>query len=73
MFGIFGDPTPKCPVCHCKMVNVAFYQVPTAVLREFARLNRYQPLSQYGWYYCPEHEIHIHKQAVEAANRPYRR
>jgi ribosomal protein L34E len=74
MFGvIFGNPAPKCPVCGQKMVNVPFHQVPPAALREFARLNKYQPLNEYGWYACHKCGIHIHKQAVENANRPYRR
>lgn len=72
MFGLFNQ-TPRCPVDNRKMVNVHHNTVPPAALREFARMNRYQPLLQYGWYYCPEHEIHIHKQALETANRPYRR
>jgi len=67
MFGIF-DQSPRCPVCGRKMVNVIYYQVPSAAKREFARMNRYRPLSQYGWYYCAEDELHIHKHTVEAAN-----
>ena len=75
MFGIFGDPTPRCPVCGLKMINVHVNDVPPAAKREFSRLNKYQPLSQTGWYFCPECEMHIHKQAVETANKysKYRR
>ena len=74
MFGvIFGNPVPKCPVCGRKMTGVLYEQVPPAARREFARLNKYLPLNKYGWYACHECEIHIHKQAVENANRPYGR
>jgi hypothetical protein len=75
MFGIFGDTTPNCPVCGLKMINVLVDFVPAPAKREFARLNKYQPISKSGWYFCPEDEMHIHKAAVETAYKysQYRR
>ena len=75
MFGIFKSQTPKCPVCGREMVNVPLDEVPSTARREFARLNRYQPLSRNQWYFCPECELHLHTGAVAEANKyaKYRR
>ena len=69
MFGIFKSRTPKCPVSRHEMINIPLEEVPTAARREFARLNKYQPLSTNQWYICPECEMHIHTGAVAEINR----
>jgi hypothetical protein len=67
---LLGPNPVRCPaVADHIMISVDVVSVPKQSLKEFARMNRYQPLSHWGWYYCPECGIHLHKPTVEAVGK----
>jgi hypothetical protein len=69
MFSFFGKRPPVCPVCHQYMVAVDVRDVPEGAKREFARMNRYAPLSFSGWFGCMDDFIHVHQPTLEKSQR----
>ena len=72
MFNFLMRRPPVCPVCHEYMVAVDVRDVPDAAKREFARMNKWVPLSLSGWYACLDCYIHIHQPTVDKSRKPYR-
>jgi hypothetical protein len=65
MFSFFGPRTPNCPVSGQPMRAVSLEVVPDSARREFARMNGYRPMAQYGWYVCDVCRIHIHQPTLQ--------
>ena len=66
MFGLQKIKEPSCVVCHEPMAAVELEDVPEAAKREFARLNRWAPLTAGGWWFCKDCGIHVHQPTIKA-------
>lgn len=65
MFGILKPKVPQCPVCDNPLIAIDVVQVPSEARREFARLNRWQPMEIWGWKTCQICKFYLHQPTID--------